>query len=362
MGTALRLLIGLAVLASLLAGAGHSFGVSGGASFTAMNSTIGINQDLFFNVSADFPQQTSYSIFLGNVSIYNGTFPPNFAGYSVVKYNVTNLPSGTYPSYAKFSGISFPFDSNIQTLINPTSRFEFPGYSPVTPVFNGTASLDIQVLNDGNTPLSFTWYLPTVRGVTFSLTYNQRFSLEPSHTESIPIAITVSGQASQTLDFQFSASSQTGVLNKTYSTRLFTPVVNLSFYGSQLTPGIGNTTIYSVNIRNGDNAPVNVTFHFLLSIDNNDFYYNKSYMVNESTTAASVLIPKSTVEQVNAYFQSANGTTTNDVIYAAPAVGASSSFFSAILGSLDYILLAAVAITILLILHYRLSMAGRRRQ
>jgi hypothetical protein len=317
-----------------------------------MNVTVGLNQNLFFNMSADFPQSVNYTIFLNNISVVSGTIPANTVAYKIIKYNVTNIPTGTYQPSVKLSTLSSQLKYNAVTKILPKQSFTFLGYSNHTSFFNRAGVLDIKVWDNGNTPLNVTWTLPSASGVSFSLVYQESFSLKPSQVFSIPMNITLASVFSKQLNFSFVSVYQNTSLTKYYVTQLFSPIINMSFFDNIITAGNDNTSIYKVQITNGNNLPVNTTFQFLLDIDGNNFYYNKSYLISTSTTQVNITLPKSYVLAVNVYYSSQNGSITKQQIFSqAPPSSASSS----VLLDIIYVVVLIIGIAALLLLHLRFN-------
>ena len=323
------------------------------ASFTVLNGTIGLNQNLFFQVSADFPQNISYVIYMDNVSVMSGQIIGNFPGYKIVHYNVTNTEFGSYKPSIKFSAISTQIQSNMTTDILAKPSFGFVGYSNYTSFFNNSAKMLIDIKNNGNTPLNFTWTLPTVQGVAFSLEYKQLFTLLPSQTFNIPINLTLSNTFTSALNFSFYAAFQNYSLLRSYVTDLFSPVVNISFQNGSLITGTNNSSIYTIKITNGNNLPINTTFSFLLDIGGNEFYYNKSLIISPSTSEINLTIPKSTVLNLAAYYLSQNGTPIKQQIFSQPA--STSLIQPEMLMDSFYIVILILAVLALVWLHIRFN-------
>ena len=328
--------------------------VSIGASFTAMNGTLKINQNLFFNISATFPENITYNIYLNNVSVKTGFIPANDQHYETAKYNITNSLAGDYNSSIKFSTLFSRINSNTTTLILPHPAFDFPTYSNRTFIVNDSAVLSLEVLDSGNTPLNFDWALPVVTGVYFNIThYTQLFSLAPGQAFKMPMNITLKSGFSPLLNFSFIAGYNNYTMRDNYITTLFAPVINLSFSANNVITGKGNASLYSVDIKNGDNLAVNVTFQFIVNIDGNDFYYTKSYIVEPNTTKAQINIPNSQLLQVNVFYLGQNDKPVDEQIFYQPQPNPNA--LSGFLADAGYIAILGGAMALLVYLHYRLS-------
>lgn len=350
MKNSFKLLLGLVMLASVYVSLPGVHAVTTATLFDSMNSTVGLNQNAFFNISADFPRNGSYVIYLNNVSVASGTIPAYTTTYETVKYNVTNTLSGTYQPSIKFSAISYSLPSNTSLEIVPMSSFAFPGYLNYTTFYNGAGSLDIKVLNNGNTPLDFNWALPTLTGVSFTLVYQQSFSLEPDQLFSIPMNITITKSITEPLNFSFTATHQSISITKYYATTLISPVVNMSFFGSKISAGNGNTTVYTVQIKNGNSLSINTTFQFLLDINGNDFYYNKSYLISPSLNQISTPLPKSALLTVDVYYPAQNGSVIRQQIFNQPPPSSGSN---GLIITIIYIIVMGAAVAVLLLLHIK---------
>ncbi len=328
--------------------------VSIGASFTAMNSTLGINQNLFFNISATFPENITYNIYLNNVSVKTGSIPANDQHYEAVKYNITNSLAGDYASSIKFSTLFSRINSNTTTLILPHPAFDFPTYSNRTFIVNDSATLSLEVLDSGNTPLNLSWALPVVTGVYFNIThYTQLFSLAPGQAFEIPMNIALKSGFSHLLNLSFVATYDNHTMSDDYITTLFAPVINLSFSANNVVAGKGNTSVYSVDIKNGDNLAVNVTFRFIVGIDGNDFYYNKSYIVEPNTTKVQIDIPNSQLLQVNVFYLGQTDKPVDEQIFYQPQPNPNA--IPDFLADIGYIAILGGAIALLVYLHHRFS-------
>ena len=332
---------------------GSGFSVQASFSFSVLNSSIGINQNLFFNLSANFPQNANYTIYLNNIILKTGIIAANSPAMQTVAYNITNLPSGSYVPSIKFSALSSKLLSNSTVTVSPAPAFSFLGYSNYVPIFNGSARLLMRVIDSGNTPLNLSWSLPIVTGVAFNLLFKQTFSLLPSQVFSAPINISVSKTFDKNLNFSFLASYGNHSFRHDYLTSLFAPVINLSFFNTKLSPINSNISAFSANITNGDNLPVNVTFQFLVDIGGNDFYYNKSYMVYPNTSSIAFSIPAGTVLATKVLYTGQNGSETNQEIFSQQAPSGISQ--SDLITSIEYIAILAIAIAALFYLHYRLT-------
>lgn len=343
----------LVVLSVTLFQAGSVKAVSINASFTAVNGTVGLNQNLFFNISADFPQTVTYTIYMNNESTFSGQIPENFPGYRLIFYNVTNTPFGNYQPSIKFSTLSSPIRSSTITTILAMPSFGFIGYSNYTSYIDNSAKLLIGLVDNGNTPMNFTWTLPLVQGIAFSLNYRQAFSLLPSQTFKIPMNLTLSSSFARNLNFSFFGTFRNTTLRKDYTTELFSPVINMSFQNGSLEAGTGNTSIYFTQIRNGNNLPVNTTFQFFLNLNGNELYYNRSAIIYPDTNAVNFTLPRSQLLNVNVYYNSQNGTAVKQQIFSQTT--SSGPALSDVLTVAGYIAILAAAVLVLVWLHIRFN-------
>ena len=328
-------------------------------SFTAMNKTVQIDQNLFFNVSASFPSAVNYTIYLNSTAVYEGSIPAYYSGYFIVKYNVTDSMYGDYSSSARFSSVSSPVSSDFDTYIKPHPSFTFFNPSNVTSFFNDSARLNVSLLDDGNTPLDVTWSVPVISGIDFSLAYRQSFSMSPSQMYSIPMNLSLSGNFSKALNFTFDAKFDGVVIQKTYTTLLFSPTVNISFLNSSIKKLNPTTLIYTVSVDNKDNSPLPLTLEFVLSVNGSNFYYNKSYTLYPTDTTVSVRIPNSRVLSVSASFINQYDKPVDEVIYAYKAPYNGFAGFFSVFG---YLIITGAVIGIIVFIHYNFNKKGRKRR
>ena len=332
-------------------------------SFQSINSTLGINQYAFFNVSAYFGQNVSYSIFLNNSKIYSGTIPADFSGYKIIKYNITNLRYGTYRAYATFSTLTVRVNSSNNITIMPKPSLSFGNYSNVTAIYNNSARINIDLINSGNTPLNITWALPIFRGISMSISsLKETFPLSAGESYSIPINLTLSGNYTKTLNFSFDASFNGTIMVKNYVTTLFKPYINLSFYNTSLKTNNATSSSWTVYLSNKDNTPVMVTFEFMLYINKSELYYNKTLLISPTTTQITFPIPKSDVLGVKVFYPSSNSSEVSQQIFSSPVPGQPNSIVSAVYGNISYIALTVIVIVLLVVLNRKLSSKGRGKK
>jgi hypothetical protein len=332
---------------------GSGFSVQASFGFSVLNSSVGINQGLFFNLSVNFPQNVNYTIYLNNTVVKIGTISADSPSTQTIEFNITNFPAGRYAPSVKFSALSSKLLANSTVTVTPKPAFSFLGYSDYTPLFNGSARLLMRVIDSGNTPLNLSWSLPTVTGVAFNLLFKQTFSLLPNQVFYAPINISVSKVFDKNLNFSFLASYGNYSFRHSYLTSLFAPVINLSFFNTKLNPVNNNLSTFSANITNGDNLPINVTFQFLVDINGNDFYYNKSYVIYPNTSSIAFSIPAGTILSTKALYTGQNGSETTQEIFSQQAPSGVSQ--SDLITSIGYVTILGIAIMALLYLHHKLT-------
>ncbi len=366
------LIILVLVSAVLLFSAGDAHAYSVSAYFNAMNATVGINQNVFFNFSGYFPQNSSYTIYLGNKPVLSGVIPANSTHVYVLTYNVTNTEYGSYQSYITFSALTSHLPSDTGVAILPAPDFGFSSRNSYTYAFNRSktlnnitstlleASLTIGVVDNGNTPLNVTWLIPTVGGVLFSLNYIESFGLLPGHVFNIPINLTLTKQASPVINFSFVGSFGSQSMRKNYITTLVSPVVNMSFSNVTIQQINVNKSEFTASITNGNNIPINTTFRFLLEIDKGLVVYNVSKVISPSSSSVSFTIPNARVVNVTAFYPSKNGTFSSASVYYNPLPLPPISLTS-MLASYGYLVVFVAAITVLIIIHLRVR-KGRKRK
>ena len=351
----------IALMVILFLGPGSTNATSVAASFNAVNASVQMNQNIFFNISAFFSQNVSYAIYLNNSLVSSGTIPANFKGYMLVRYNVSDTLYGTYPSYVKLSTLSSPIKSDTNTTIQPRPSFGLSGISNYTYIFNNTAHIPLNVENNGNTPLDISWALPTASGVLFALDYQQAFNLAPGQVFPIPINITLSKPYQPLLNFSFVAGFNGQTIRKSFITTLFSPVINLSFSKPRIFGQTTNTTIFYAEINNGDNVPVNATFQFVLNSAGNVFLFNKSVMISPSATNVSILLPKSYVEKVSVFYSGGNGKPVSNVVFYKP-LASGSPIQQLLINNLPYLMVTAIALAAVAVLHHKVSKERRKTQ
>lgn len=328
-------------------------------SFSVMNRTVQMNQNLFFNVSVSSPASVNYTIYLNSTPVHSGTIPANSTGYAIIKYNVSNRLYGEYSSSAVFSGVSYPIKSDFDTYIAPHPSFSFFNPSNITPFFNGSAKLNITLLDTGNTPLEMTWSIPSISGIDFSLDYHQSFSIFPSEIYSIPINLSLSQNFQKSLNFSFYGRFKNSTIEGTYSTELFVPAVNLTFLNSTIRRLSDTTLLYAISLDNRDNSPLPITINFLLSINGSSFYYNRSYTLYPENKTIAVEVPYSKIVSVSVSFLNQYGKPVNEVVYSYKPAYSSVSGFFAVFG---YLILTGAVIGIIVFMHYNFNKKGGRKR
>ena len=174
------------------------------ARFNTINSTVSINQYIYFNISADFQTQVNYTIFLNNSAILNGTIPKNSSQYYLIKYNVSNMPSGTYEAHASLPNFNLVLNASKTVYIKPYSDFFFPGDNPVTEIVGNYSFINIIIENIGNTPLKMNWSLPEFINISYAnLLYKQNFNLLPEQNYTIPTNLSLTGKYQKNISFAF---------------------------------------------------------------------------------------------------------------------------------------------------------------
>ncbi len=360
----------LFVLVALLFSIGNAHASSVTASFNTINSTVGINQDVFFNLSGYFPQNVSYTIYLGSKAVLSGSIPANNVQSYMLKYNVTNTEYGGYPSKITFSALTTPLISNTEVTILPAPGFGFLPNLNYAYAFNRSetinnitnkvleASMTISLFDSGNTPLNVTWLLPTENDISFSLDYVESFGLVPGQELNIPINLTLAKRTSQAINFSFLGSFGTESLRRNYIVTLLSPIINMSFLNGAVHPINANKSEFSTNIVNGNNAQINATFSFLLEINGGMVVYNTSKLIYPSTTSLSFVIPNAKVVNVTAFYLSQNGTVTTESVYYSP-LSKTPAPAASVLASYGYFIIFASAIAVLVIIHLRARKGGK---
>ena len=335
----------------------HATSVS--ATFDTLNSSVSINQNVVFNISAHYAQNSSYAVFLNGTQVLSGTIPAGFSGNTLAKFNVSNMLFGNYQPCIRFSFITSEICSNSTFYINPTTNFDFLAHSNYTLLYDNSSTLDISLTDSGNTPIDVTWSLPNIAGVHFSLLYIQDFSMLPGRIESIPINISSTSAQSELMNFSFVANYSQYSVRKDYVSTLIVPYVKINFTGfNEINQLNSNESEYQINVSDNNNVPVNVTFEFELCITGNGqcnvFFYNKSVSVSSSLKHINITLPNSSVLSVRALYSSSNGSTINTQIFSGQAPQ-SGTIVNPLLSYTDiaYIILTAVIIAIILLIHLR---------
>ncbi len=352
------LLIALSVISLFLAVSSvHATSVS--ATFDTLNSSVGINQNVVFNISAYYAQNSSYVVLLNNTPVLSGKIPAAFSGYTLAKLNVSNTLFGNYKPCIRFSFITGEICANSTFYIVPTTNFGFLAHSNYTLLYNNSSTLDISLIDSGNTPIDVTWSLPNIAGVHFSLLYMQSFSMTPGKIESIPINISSTASQPEIMNFSFIANFSQYSVRNNYLSTLISPRVNINFTGFNVINQINsNESEYQINISDSNNIPINVTFEFELCIVSNGqcnvFFYNKSVPVSSSSKHINITLPNSSVLSVRAMYPSSNGSMVSTQIFSgqAPQGG---NITNPLMSYTDmaYIALTAAIIIMIAIMHLR---------
>jgi hypothetical protein len=336
---------------------------SGNYSFNVMNKTIGLNQFLFFNISAYFPQNVTYTVYINNTAILSGFIHADYPSFRILKYNVTNTLSGEYNASAKLSAVTFPLYSSSNFSIAASPEFSFSNLLNYTYIVNRTAKFNITLFDGGNTPLSFYWSLPAINGLAFSVSnYRQSFSLSPSALFAIPVDVNVtsSNLSMIAVNIPFSGTFGNTVINHSYSTALVSPVINLSDFVVKLTNLTNNTTIFSASFKNHDTIPVPANFSFFISLAGNLLYYSKQVYIAAQQSNISIALPISRVLNASISYVGANGTSQSMLLFSSPAGTSVGGLISnSLLQSVPYIVITAIILAIIGVLHLRFSRKGK---
>ena len=342
----------------LVIGSVHAASIS--ASFNALNSSLSINQYEYFNLSAYFPVETNYTIFLNNVPVLYGKLPANYSGYKILHYNVSNMPYGEYYPSVHFSAFNFHLNSTEDVYINPAPDFTFIGDYGTTEIIKNYSLIYIDLKNNGNTPLQINWSLPIFRNISISLTFNQNFKLNPSSNITIPINLSLQKGYQDKILIPFTGRYENHSFTKSYETILIKPVINMSFYNVNVTPINSTREIWVSYIKNYNNVPINITIQFSLEVNGSTFQYNVPYELNVNTTKIEVMLPKSTVKNVKISYESDNLSKINQDIFTLPKQPSKTSLLS-IIDTLGYVILTVVSIFILVLIHLRFNRKNKKK-
>ena len=347
-----------AFIVFLAVGSTHAASIS--ASFNALNSSLSINQYEYFNLSAYFPVETNYTIFLNNTPILYGKLPANYSEYRILYYNISNIPYGRYYPSVHFSTFNFHLNSTTDIYIKQAPDFAFIGDYETTEIIKNYSVIRIGIKNNGNTPLQMNWSLPIFRNISISLTFNQTFNLNPNSNITIPINLSLQKGYQNKISVPFTGRYQNYSFTKSYETVLIKPVINMSFYNVNVTPINSTREIWVSNIKNYNNIPLNITIQFSLEVNGSTFQYSVPYELNVNTTKIEVILPKSTVENVKISYESDNLSKVNQNIFALPKQPSSPSLLS-IIDTLGYVILTIVSIFILILIHMRFNKRNKKK-
>jgi hypothetical protein len=348
-----------ALILFLVVGSVHAASIS--ASFNALNSSLSINQYEYFNLSAYFPVETNYTIFLNNTPILYGRLPANYSGYRILHYNISNINYGRYLPSVHFSAFNFHLNSTANVYIKPTPNFAFIGDYGTTEIMKNYSVIRISIKNNGNTPLQMNWSLPIFRNISISLSFNQTFGLNPSSNITIPINLSLQKGYQDKIIIPFTGKYKNYSFTKQYKTVLIKPVINMSFYNVNVTPINSTREIWVSYIKNYNNVPLNITIQFSLEVNGSIFQYNVPYELNTNTTKIEVMLPKSTVENVKISYKSNNLSKVNQNIFTLPKPPSHINFLSMV-DTLGYVILTGISILILVLIHLRFNKRNKKKQ
>lgn len=350
-------IVGIFIL-FLVIGSSHASSVS--ASFNSLNKTISINQYEYFNLSAYFPVGTNYTILLNNTPILYGNLPANYSGYKLIRYNVTNMPFGTYYPSVRFSEFNFHLNSSSNMYITPNPDFTFVGDYKTTEIIKNYSLLKIIIGNNGNTYMRMNWTLPLFKNTSISLTFNQTFELSPGSNITIPINLSLQKGYQSNISIPFTGIYKNYSITKAYQTILIRPFINMSFYNANVTRINATRELWISYIKNYNNIPLNMSIQFSLEVNGSIFKYTVPYELAVNATEIEVELPKSTVESVKISYQNGNSSKINQNIFVLPS-GPSSTSILSIINTLGYIILTAVSVFILILIHLRLNKRGKKK-
>jgi hypothetical protein len=347
------ILIVLALLTML--GTAHASSVS--ASFNIVNGTVSINQLIYFNISADFPTQTNYTIFLNNTAIMSGNISANDSKYNIIGYNVSDIPYGRYNSDVYFSAFNLRLSSSNKLYVNQLSNFIFIGDTNITEITKNYSYLDIKIKNVGNTPLYMNWTLPILRNISISVNYQQNFAISPGENKTIPINLTLGKGYQNNVSFAFTGTYENYFATKYYYTDFIKPNVNMSFYNINISKVNTTVQLWTSYIRNYNNVPVTLFLKFTLNVNGSTLYYTKNYVLPVNATEIQVFLPKSTVENVQVSYSGSNSSTITESVFTAPTQPFKLSL-PYIVNNLGYAIFTLAAVFLLVLIHMKL---GRKK-
>lgn len=345
----------------IFAAAGVSHASSVYASFNVINSNISINQNTYFNISADFPTQTNYTIFLNKTAIEYGSIPANSSKYYVVEYNVSNIPYGTYTPMIKFYAFNLSLKSSQQLYVKSFSNFIFEGEQTTTQILDNYSLINIEIKNVGNTPLYMNWSLPAFRNISISLDFQQNFNLLPGTNKTIPINLSVGKGYQSDISFGFTGKYNNYSETKYYQTTLIKPYVNMSFYNENVTQINSTRQLFIMTVKDYNNVPVTLILKFTLNVNGSTVYYTKSYLLPVNASKIEVYLPKSTIENVQASYQNSNLSQVTESIFAAPKQPFKVSI-DYIINTLGYAIFTLLAVFLLIAIHIKFRKRGQHKK
>jgi hypothetical protein len=290
---------------------------------------------------------------LNNSAILNGTIPKNSSQYYLIKYNVSNMPSGTYEAHASLPNFNLVLNASKTVYIKPYSDFFFPGDNPVTEIVGNYSFINIIIENIGNTPLKMNWSLPEFINISYAnLLYKQNFNLLPEQNYTIPTNLSLTGKYQKNISFAFTGSYKNYTETKSYYTTLIKPYTNMSFYNVGLKQINSTLQLWSASIKNYNDVPVNLVFKFELYVNGSTFYYSKDYTLPVNASKVEIYLPKSTVENVKVSYVGSNDSDVTQSVFAAPKPPIKISL-SYVLDTLGYVIFTAIAVVLLALLHIR---------
>ncbi|MCW1301928.1 MAG: hypothetical protein OH316_02225 [Candidatus Parvarchaeota archaeon] len=343
------IIFSLILALSIAFGASHAAGAIR-VSISAVNASVGMDQNLYISVSYSSQMNSTYELSLNGTNISSGVLAANQNITETVIYNVSNIQYGSYRLCGSFSVLTKPLCSSSEVYIRPYPDLGFRTPEE-QPVFNGSAAFNLSVFDSGNTPLSVRWSLPIVKGIDFSVSnYDQHFDIGPGETYQISVAVNTSLTKASAV-FPFNVSFNGSYFQRSFDLYLFEPVVNMSFTNKSTEVSSGNFTYYTFSFINGNDVPVNLTAVFLLDTVDGTFSLSRSFMVEPNQTSINVTLPRSTVESVRVSYTGADGKRITETVYSAPTSPV--SYVNDLIGYIFYVILTVGIVLIVVYIHLR---------
>lgn len=357
----MRLEIAVLLVLMLFGAMGTVHAYSVNAAFSLINSTSPINGQIYFNLSAYFPNPTNYTIFLNSSAVLFGTIPANSSHYIILKYNISDMSYGEYNSHVYLSAFNLALTSSQDLYIKPTSKFIFIGDTGTTEITKNYSLLQIIIKNIGNTPININWSLPSLKNISYNkVTFQENFNLLPEQNETIPINLTLKLGYQTNISFAFTGSYGNYTRTRVYHTLLTKPDINMSFYRYNLTQINATRQLWTSYLKNYNNIPVNLLFKFTLSTNGSTVYYEKSYMLPVNASKVEIPLPESTVESVQVSYTGNNQSKITQLLFTAPKPPFKLSI-SSIVDTLGYVIFTVFAIILLVLIHLRFKRKERKK-